>query len=246
MSDGFSAVKSITSDLFKIQMKWTLSFFSVVLVVFLLLDASWFFTRQAPDVTLAAFIFEPSKIYMLVIGIVPWFAYFTYFISHGVTRKDYFAGTAISAALLAVGLMGLTFAVSGLIHMIEPITGYAPIGTEQSLALISSHPAAQLTGTMIVLFLYYLAGWIVAIGFYRFHISGGFASIAIVIILLSITDAIWAQGNVIVIDWFRHIQPLIDTAALPFTVLVGLSLILAGAALTALWLSTRRTPVKMG
>ncbi|SFB21919.1 hypothetical protein SAMN04488072_11049 [Lentibacillus halodurans] len=101
-----SFFSKIAIDMFTLQMKWTLWFLFFVALAHIIFI---FINSGNSMMDFMAFSHGSAKIYMLVIGLLSVYAFLTYYVHHGLTRKDYFIGSAISAAGIA---LVMTFAVT--------------------------------------------------------------------------------------------------------------------------------------
>ncbi|MET3507729.1 hypothetical protein [Halalkalibacter oceani] len=124
---------------------------------------------------------QANRIYMLVLGILSMGGLLTYFVSNGVTRRDYFSGVAAAAVLLSVFLV----IVTGLLHGAERIFfGWGL--SEESLGMTFVMAFFQLI-------VFYFVGWLISAGFYLFHWLIGLVFIAIGIVIISIFDFVWGR-----------------------------------------------------
>ncbi|WP_353893646.1 hypothetical protein PRVXH_000399 [Proteinivorax hydrogeniformans] len=180
----------VANSLYRIQMGWTLWYIGILLGIQVIV---FYFTSdvQEANFNFMYFISQPSKIYMLVIGIILFFNFFGYFIKNGVTRKDYFVGSAIAAGGVALSIILIGLIISAIIY----ITGIFPSSLEMDIIDQSLGLVKQITALSLLLYGYYIAGWIVAAGFYGF--SGWYKSASIVVAALfaGIINTIW-QGDV--------------------------------------------------
>lgn len=94
-------VLQVTFGLLHEQFKWFLGyiFFSSVATLIVTTIISYFtddFIVQATD-------FDLHYIFMLIVGILCAYAFLPFFVSHGITRRNYFIGAALAALILATG-----------------------------------------------------------------------------------------------------------------------------------------------
>lgn len=180
----------IVTDLFIQQLKWSLWFLSTVLVI--QLAVFWFVAEPGVrELSFLTFAFQPSKIYMLVIGTLSAFYYLSFFVKQGITRKDYFLGTALSAAGLAFTIIVITALVSGVLFFIGTFTDFLADMSTVTFLNTQSEWVLPIIVFSIIIFAYYLAGWMISVGFYRFGGLGGLAIIVLAIVFISAIDLLW-------------------------------------------------------
>lgn len=171
-----------------------------------------------------AFIANPSKIFMLVCGILSVPSFLTFFVKQGLTRKDYFYGAAVSSVAVAFVLA----IVSGVVFLIEQLI-FAP-----ELQLDYAWPIAIVVYGLNIL-AYYAAGWLIGAGFYRFSF-GGLLFILLAILLAIAVEVMWEM-------------PLSDTLKLAqvWSGLVSIlaTVVLIGASFTVVRIMTKRIRIKL-
>ncbi|NJP37546.1 hypothetical protein [Alkalicoccus luteus] len=126
-------------------------------------------------------VWNAINIFMLVIGIMSCYAFLEMFVGFGVTRRSYYKASIVSALLLAAAVNAAGFAFSPLLSVFFGLGGPFSWGME----------AALLPAYIMTAFIYYLAGWIISVGFYRWQMSGGFIAIAAALLMLTLTDRFW-------------------------------------------------------
>ena len=207
-------------------------------------------------------VFVSSNIFMLVIGIIAILGFLPYYVSNGVTRKDYFKGAAIAAAGLAISIPIVASVIYALQIFIMKITSL-PIVQESTLAnqvmetdddfigeliqSISMTPFVELESNWLLaivifslnIFTYYVAGWLIGAGFYRFGVPVGLLCIVIAFIVVYIQDLLLSIAlDLPVHDMF---------ASLDFSLYLAIpgTLALAGITLWMIHKLTKRAPIKM-
>ncbi|WP_062049795.1 hypothetical protein [Bacillus sp. JCM 19034] len=226
----------VTMDLLSIQFKWSCWFIPIVFLIYLC--SVWFVPEvRERDISFIAFSYEASKIYMLVIGIMVFLAMFSHFMKFGVTRKDYFVGSALAAVALSLfhiitsaiitTVVGLSEAFSKDYHLsfIEPNTHLVVLIVTLSLTLIS----------------YYVAGWIIAIGFYRYGGLGGLGFIVIALVYIALIDIFWGRE---LLDTLSTNLP-ITISQMPIYVSLFSTVILTGVGLLLIRNVTKRVRIKL-
>jgi hypothetical protein len=226
------------SVLIQEQLKWTLWFIGILYLVrigvFFLDDFS-----QEPDLTELVFLnfaYDPSKIYMLVIGLMSVYMFLGFCIEHGLTRKHYYQAAALSATALALfitALIILIAVIDSFIFGTDPAAFHLIEAETTAGSLAASFPAYFIT-----VFMYYVLGMFVNSGFYRFGWIAGLGFVAVGFIFLLVESLIWgtyyAVFNIGVLTEGLSVVPAV----------------LATAVLTAVIYSTaasvlKKTPVKI-
>ncbi|MFC4735272.1 hypothetical protein ACFO4L_01625 [Bacillus daqingensis] len=181
--------KKAARDLSIMQGTWAAWLLGVVLIgyigahIMLRIPAFAGFINETGLITFGfhELVWNAMNIFMLVIGIMSCYAFLEMFVGFGVTRRSYYKASITSALLLVAFVNTAGFAVSPLLSVLLGFGGPFSWGME----------AALLPAYMLTAFIYYLAGWIISVGFYRWQLSGGFASIAIALVILTVTDRFW-------------------------------------------------------
>ncbi|SFF04672.1 hypothetical protein [Alteribacillus iranensis] len=241
MHDNTPSIRSkVATDLFWTQLKWTFWFVPIVLISYPVL--TFFFAEvQELELTFLSFLFQPAKIYMLVLGIFSIFAFFPYYVKNGVTRKDYFTGSALAAAVLAVTIVLLSVIIMIILQLIGNWTAYSP-GTEHLpfLQMSSKWVFPAVVVTCIILS-YYIGGWMIALGFYRFGGWGVLLFILIGLLYLSAIDLLWEERPTLPVPDF--LPAAAPTFSLGVSLICNLVLIIAG--LFLLFRIIRRARIKL-
>ncbi len=206
----------IASDVFWFQLKWTIPFFSIILLVHLIQNAP-VFTKGQPlqDFLLTSYI--SSNIYMFIIGIISAAVFLPFYVKNGLTRKDYFKSAILGSSGLAVALVLASAMIAGIEHLVIQMIDF-PYGIESINVLQDAKDtdnnviAIIVTGMLfspiidpghgwvltlflfsVNLFTYFVMGWMIGAAFYRMKLIG-FAVLALFIFLLRIRDIIWESG----------------------------------------------------
>lgn len=164
-----------------------------------------------------SYVSHPSKIFMLVLGILSVSAFMTFFVKHGVTRKTYFYSVIISAVFLSCMLA----LISGGIYIVEA----------WMFAVAQISPAVWITAVLfqsILLFTYFVHGWLISAGFYRSFWEG----------MLAIAMSI---GLMVLIEGLMY-RSLIERLQLPGA--AGMIVSIGGSALlllAGLWIIRQMT-----
>ncbi len=132
-------------------------------------------------------IYRSTKGFMLVIGIIFSFGFLSFYVRHGFTRKDFFKGAALAALLLSIAFPLVIGPVSLLLSAIN----LTDIGNSPVLQVFEHNWFLALASFGIQIFVYYLMGWMIGSGFYRYDWIRGLGIIAVAIVLVSFMDALW-------------------------------------------------------
>ncbi|WP_102335265.1 hypothetical protein [Salimicrobium jeotgali] len=182
--------KKIAFDLYSIQMKWVAWYLPIVYIAYLALV--WFLNEpEIQSMSLLTFTFHTATIFLLVCGIILSAVFLPVFVKHGVSRKSYFQGAFFSAISLAITIIGITAILSWGLSLFET-------DIFKDVVLSSLGPNSWLL-TIITYFIsvmiYYSFGWLIGAAFYRYGGSGGFVSIVVAIIMVSLNDWFWEFGT---------------------------------------------------
>ncbi|SFL91657.1 hypothetical protein SAMN04487943_10582 [Gracilibacillus orientalis] len=210
----------VATDLFLFQMKWTLWFIPAVLGFYLFLPIV---LKEITEVELnfLSTMFNPSKIYMLVIGIISALAFFNHYVQNGITRKDYVSGSAMAATGVAFSIMIIASIINGILHLIEPLTGFSPSNTHIAFLDTTSMWIIPILVFSLIILCYYIAGWMIIAGFQRLGGWGCFVFILIALLYFSLTDLLW-QGDIShpLINAIGITDPNLSTPAALFCTLI--------------------------
>lgn len=183
------------------------------------------------------FAYQPSKIYMLVIGIISVSSFLAFYVKQGVTRKEYFNGAAVAAALISLLLTLLAGLAAFIDHLVS--AGDSSYG----LLVPGTHWLLSLAVWLLTVLVFYAAGWLIGAGFYRFGL-GGLLYIAAATAAVFLVEALSLWG----LEQKNPLTLFIDLDRLR-EIPTGIAL-LAGCLVLALLLwgvraTIRKVPVKM-
>lgn len=223
--------------LIKEQFKWTLWFLGILYLIRIAAHFfEMFFSEAEFNIALLNFAYEPSKIYMLVIGLISVYTFLGFCIDYGLTRKHYYQAAFLSAAVISVVI---TVVIAAL-NLIDTII----FGTNAAVFYLTE--ADTLLGVLlpggaayfITVLLYYLLGMFVASGFYRFGWLTGLGFIAIGLFCLLIESIIWGTA-------FTLFDIGIITEGLPVLAAVSATAVLTVIVYFCSVKSLKRTSVKI-
>ena len=156
-----------------------------------------------------------SNIYMLVIGIIA-ISFLTYYVEHGITRKNYFYGNVIASIGLSIivpVILYLTSLVEGFIinrftsltldknsldgvmtEVVTDVDGNIIAETIMSLILTPFiNPETNLFLSLALfslnIFVFYIVGWLIGSAFKRLGVIAGILFIGIGIVLIAVKDS---------------------------------------------------------
>src|SRR5690625_7965113 len=99
---------------------------------------------------------------MLVIGIISASAFLTFYVKHGVTRKDYFIGCILAIIFLSITLTLIPAVLVGVEYIIFDISSLS-----QSDSFLNFNNNRFLLVNFIHIFTYYWFGCVIGSGAYR-------------------------------------------------------------------------------
>ncbi len=205
-------VKQLTKSMYKEQFGWALWFltsFVLIQVVFILL-ASYYQGTVEPIMLLLV---APSRIFMLVLGIISAYSFLGYYYHLGQTRKQYFKSSLCSTGLLTVTVIALIFMLSlaekwilSLFSSTAQIlsasegtsivnpNGHLDITMQFSVGGVSfvDAPVLFLLFFAVQLVFFFAVGWLISVGFYRYGWMVGLGFILVALVFLSLNEWMWS------------------------------------------------------
>lgn len=257
----------VAFDLYIVQLLWSLSFLGILLFLQFAkpILAMVPFLQMNDKINIGNYfdtVFVSSNIFMLVIGIIVVLGFLPNYVSNGVTRKDYFKGAGIAAVALSISLPVVASVIYVVQKFIMKITNL-PLVEKSTLAKqvvktddgfigefiqsILITPFVQLESNWLLaivvfvlnIFTYYIVGWLIGSGFYRFGILIGLLCIALALIIIYTQDLLLS----IALDLPVHNAfALLD---FPLSLAIAGSLALAGITLWGIRQLTKRVPIKL-
>jgi len=198
----------VANDMFFTQGSWAMTFLGIMLIIQMVKMVTSLFNGSDLNSYYAA-TFIASNIFMLVIGIISPIGFIPHFVSHGVTRKDYFKGTVLGTIGLALAIPIISAVVSSILSLIEKLLNLSlsmvpfegkDIAEEGNLIAdiilsIIFTPYVDLGSNWLLalfvfalnIFTYYVAGWFIGSAFCRLGILG-ILSIPAAFILIFVED----------------------------------------------------------
>lgn len=205
-------MKQLTKSMYKKQLEWALWFLTsfVLIQVVLIVLASYFKGTIEPFMLLAV---APSRIFMLVIGIISAYSFLGYSYHLGQTRKQYFKSSLCSTGLLTVTVIALFFILSlgekwilslfsstaSILSASEGTSivnqdGHLNITMQFSVGGVSfvDAPVLFLLFFAVQLVFFFAVGWFISVGFYRYGWMVGLGFILVALVFLSLNEWIWS------------------------------------------------------
>lgn len=200
--------------MFSVQLIWSLWFIGFVLLAQIVMVIISINTgNNIGDFIL--FSHGSAKIYMLVIGIISSYGFLTFYVNHGITRKDYFIGTAIAALGIAIALAVIATVITALeygliewfnipVSVDKTVTENVINSSDNSItimlpkAIVSSSILVHSSSWIVSLLMYilntltyYVIGWFIGVGYYKYGWVIGFGFIASSLVFLITGDLLW-------------------------------------------------------
>lgn len=251
----------VIMDMFLIQMSWALGFLGIMLAINIFEIIRTITLGGGADHYFNA-VFVAATIFMLVIGITSVY-FLPHYIENGVTRKDYFKGTLIASIALSLIIPVIAFCVSAIEQVIvtnitrvnfnDPDINSVILEIDsefigdivQSVILTpyvdpSSNWILAMAIFSLNIFLYYLLGWLISAGFYRFDTITGLGFILIALVFLMLTDTLLRVSLNL---------PVLDSLAVLNSLQVGMAVVgIVSIVLVSIWiirLLTKKITVKI-
>ncbi|SDY28724.1 hypothetical protein [Salimicrobium album] len=228
--------KKIAFDLYSIQMKWVAWYLPIVYIAYFALV--WFLNEpEIQSMSLLTFTFHTATIFMLVCGILSSTVFLPVFVKHGVSRKSYFQGSFFSAISLAITIIGVTAILSGGLSLFET-------NIFKDVVLSSLGPNSWLLTSItyfISVMIYYSVGWLIGTAFYRYGGPGGFISIVVALITVSLNDLLWEFGTP------KPFMGLLNVSfpAPHVAISLAVSIVIATISIVSVYKIVKDTPIKV-
>lgn len=260
-----SIYPKIASDLFWAQLFWAFGYLGIMLIIHIVkivlavvnnVEMKDYFTS----------VFFSSNIFMLVIGIIASYGFLQYFVSNGATRKDYFKGTVIATIGLSLVIPILTSVITMIERVIFKVMNlqYSDmhlltdnsmgdtvgdigdiIGTIIQSVILTPFVDLQSNWFLAIIvfalniFCYYLIGWLIGAGFYRY---GGVLGLAFILIAVG---AIFVQDSLLRSVLDLPLNGMVASVEIPFVVAVLGIFVVIGVVLGLIRQLTKRVTIKM-
>ncbi|KMK78132.1 hypothetical protein [Alkalihalobacillus pseudalcaliphilus] len=120
-----------------------------------------------------------ANVFFLISGILSMGGFLKYYISNGITRKDYYGGVVVSAVALSISLSVLV----ALISVVDALF-FSELSTLSIVYFI------QLP---LELLLFYFLGWFIVAGFYKFNTWIGIIFIILAFGVVMVHGGLWGE-----------------------------------------------------
>lgn len=168
---------------------WTLWFLPFMVIAHIIsVTATAYFSSESISWSILDTSKQSMHIFALIIGILNMGGVLTYFVSNGVTRRDYFWGTSKAALLTSLILASATI----IIFLIETLI-FSIFGVDQIEPLTLFGAFNTFIYQLYMLTLYFFLGWFISAGFYKFHWLIGVLFCFIGLALISINETMWNE-----------------------------------------------------
>ncbi|WP_033163947.1 hypothetical protein [Clostridium sp. KNHs205] len=243
-----SKTLSVFKDIYESYFKYTIWFIIAIIIMHLGMSVLSFRDASAANAlrdgmereNLYITSYSASGIFMIVIGIVTGFIQLPFYVTHGVTRKAYFRGNVLASLALAFTLAFIFSAGSELGKLIFGQFGYS-FKEEVLIPGLSNNWLLLFFLYALNIFAYFLMGWLINIGFYRYHALIGIGFIVVALAALALHGMVWING------WFSifsdDFKDIFADNSIYFSVIgtVGVIAVLLGLIRTL----TRKVPIKI-
>ncbi len=180
-----NSIKKIALDMYVEQMKWSVWFISILMVIYIGLNiASSLYNFNFIE-NLLAFSTGSTMIYMFVIGIIAGSTFLPQLLKLGVSRTYWFYGTVVSAMLISITLPLIFSMFAGIEYLLSLLFNF-----KIDNSLLNNYSASLLLYSFNA-FVSYLFGWLINVGYYKFNWIIGFVFIALSVALNTVYALIW-------------------------------------------------------
>lgn len=206
----------VATDLFWVQLFWAFGFLGIMFVIHLIKLVMAINSNNGIEIYFVS-AFVTANIFMLVVGIISSYGFLPYYVSNGVTRKDYFKGAALASVGLSIALPVITSIVSVIelfiLKMFNMSTLFTTtfgervnmeddgIVTDIIQSIIIAPYVDPQSNWLLAIFIvilnlltFYLLGWLIGSAFYRFGVIVGLVFIAISVVLVLLENALLSIG----------------------------------------------------
>ena len=232
-------IRKAAFDMTMVQLIWAAWFVAILLIIFVgirvfggMIELN---ERAISGYPFLDFIYQPARVFMLVIGLNSVSGFLVYFVKNGVTRKDYFYGAAAASAAVALAI-ALSAGIASLLLPWKGIASEPP--------LIGSW-AGSVAAYVLNLLVFYAAGWLIGSGFYRFDSNGGVLYIILAVLLSVVIDVLWNLEFDGIGKLLFRISGFDAAWHFPFAASVLGTLLLFGLMLWIVRMTTKRVRVKL-
>lgn len=248
-------IGKVATDMTFVQSIWSLwymAFLGIAHCVMLVISARTG-TAQADFI---AFSQQSTKVYMLVIGIISAYAFLSFYVKKGVTRREYFFGTTLGAIGVAIILLLLAFIFTGLQNAIINIFSFSPVIDHAPFLGFYTNWFSIIIVYIMSTLTFYFIGWLIGVGYYRYGWIIGFGFVAIGILFISLVEFLWTfdtsflqdivgPGRLLLFLTNFLLSTMPDATRLPIYVSFIGNVLLIAVALWAIRMVTKRVVIKV-
>lgn len=212
-------IRKIMLDNVVEQIKWSVWFIGIMMIIHLVISVLGIrFDFNTSDLFL--FSITSTPIYMFVAGIIAGVYFFSFYIRQGVTRKNYFIGTALGVIILSAIITIVIMVLSLIGSLILPLFNIT-FNKEGLFYNLSTPWFVIMLFYVLNCYAYYSIGWLIYIAYYSFNSKIGFCSIIFAILTAYLHSLLWEDGIVNRLnkeaaslgDNYNFIIPIIGTLA---------------------------------
>lgn len=192
----------VFKDIYESYLKYTIWFIVSIIIMHLGMSILSFRGDSAAAIALRDGVdkynlymtsYSASGIFMIIIGIVTGFIQMPHYVTHGVTRRDYFFGNVLATLALAFTLAFIFSTGSEVGKLILGQYGYS-FKEEILIPGMSNNWLLLFFIYAINIFAFSLMGWLINIGFYRYHALIGIGFIVAALAALALHGMTWING----------------------------------------------------
>lgn len=183
MNQTITRSKKLGWGLLSEQLKWAAWFLVIMFII--LIGLTFIAGIQLEDFLISN---NASAIFMLIVGILYTYGFLDYYVKFGITRKNFFKAALFASVLLSIVLafffVLMVLLLEGVFSLIGiPIPWTEGISENGILSALTSFSTFTITH-----FAYFLIGWLIGLGFYRFLWKIGLLFVAASVVLVSLLE----------------------------------------------------------
>ncbi|MBJ6360644.1 hypothetical protein ACFOQM_04885 [Paenibacillus sp. GCM10012307] len=181
-------ITQVASDTARYHLSIAAWFLVVIGIIYIVLRSIFTTSDFIPN-GFMDFIYRPAKIFSLIYAISASNSFLTFFVRHGVTRRDYFFGTSIALVFVSFTMMIITAGIASIENFIFPAGETASYfeSTGSVLATIGEYS--------LNIICYYITGWLIAILFYGFNTIGKSLAIMGASLIITMSGMLWGESG---------------------------------------------------
>lgn len=226
----------VAADLFTIQVKWSLWYIAVIVLLHVFIS---FLSEHG----IFALSYGSTPTYMLVLGIVAG-NFLPFYVKHGVTRKDYYLGSALAALGLSFTLAVIFCILSGFESIIYANIDLGINMDSFNFQMIIEGSSNWYTSVLIYAlntYAFYLLGWFIYLGFSRYKWVTGIVFCLLAFLFASLHGLFW---NDQLLPIFANEMANLS-ATVPLYIAILGTVVLIGILLGLIRLLTKKTPINV-